>query len=291
MGRPPAARWGKAGCYVTVPLESDEEVDGLTPEQRERFIGELEERMREAARKFESEEAAGQRDRVKSPESGRAGHLRHSGANTGYGAPGHGKIVRLVALGEPNMSALSGADWGDYVRRCALRDESALAALYDESSQLAYTIAMRILQDEADASEVVLDVYKQVWEGATRFDEQRGSAAAWIVVLARSRAMDRRRFRAARMRDSAQVKELQEVVCPQPDPETQAIASQSGQSVRRELAVLPLEQRQVLELAFLAGLSHSEIAERLGKPLGTVKTRIRLAVAALRERLKPTYDV
>ena len=82
-----------------------------------------------------------------------------------------------------------------------------MAALYDESSRFTYTIAMRILQDEADTSEVVVDVYKQVWEKAAQFGEQRGSAAAWIVVLARSRAMDRRRTRTAQVQTAARVEE------------------------------------------------------------------------------------
>jgi RNA polymerase sigma-70 factor, ECF subfamily len=189
-------------------------------------------------------------------------------------------------MGEPATAPLREAAWGEYVRRCALRDESALAALYDESSQLAYTIALRILQDEADASEVVLDVYKQVWDAAARFDEQRGTAAAWIVILARSRAMDRRRFRTARIRTATQVEELHDVISTAPSPESLAMASQNSRSVMRALAAVPLEQRQALELAFFAGLSHSEIADRLGEPLGTVKTRIRLAVSRLRELLK-----
>jgi RNA polymerase sigma-70 factor (ECF subfamily) len=191
-------------------------------------------------------------------------------------------------MGEAASAPLREAAWGDYVRRCASRDEAALAALYDESSQLAYTIALRILQDEADASEVVLDVYKQVWDAAARFDEQRGSAAAWIVILARSRAMDRRRFRSARMRAATQVGELPDVISTAPNPESLAMASQSSRSVKRALAAVPSEQREVLELAFFAGLSHSEIAEQLGEPLGTVKTRIRLAVAKLRELLTST---
>jgi RNA polymerase sigma-70 factor (ECF subfamily) len=189
-------------------------------------------------------------------------------------------------MGEPASAPLREAAWGDYIRRCVSRDESALAALYDESSQLAYTIALRILQDEADASEVVLDVYKQVWAAAARFDEQRGSAAAWIVVLARSRAMDRRRSRAARMRTAVQVEELLTVTSSQPSPESLAISSQSSRSVMRALAAVPSEQREALELAFFEGLSHSEIADQLGEPLGTVKTRIRLAVGRLRELLK-----
>jgi RNA polymerase sigma-70 factor (ECF subfamily) len=189
-------------------------------------------------------------------------------------------------MGDPARAALREVAWGDYVRRCASRDESALAALYDESSQLAYTVVMRILGDEADASEVVLDVYKQVWDAAGRFDEKRGSAAAWIVMLARSRAMDRRRFRTARMRTSSQVEQLAEVTWSGPSPESLAMASQSSRTVMRALATVPSEQRQALELAFFAGLSHSEIADRLGEPLGTVKTRIRLAVGRLRELLK-----
>jgi RNA polymerase sigma-70 factor, ECF subfamily len=191
-------------------------------------------------------------------------------------------------MAEPASAPLREAAWGNYIRRCALRDESALATLYDESSQLAYTIAIRILQDEADASEVVLDVYKQLWDGAARFDEQRGSAAAWIVVLARSRAMDRRRFRASRMRAGVRLEEVDEVTSALPSPESLAMTSQSSRSVMRALAAVPPEQREALELAFFAGLSHSEIAERLGEPLGTVKTRIRLAVIRLRELLKNT---
>jgi RNA polymerase sigma-70 factor (ECF subfamily) len=189
-------------------------------------------------------------------------------------------------MGEPASAPLREAAWGDYIRRCVSRDESALAALYDDSSQLAYTIALRILQDEADASEVVLDVYKQVWDAAARFDERRGSAAAWIVILARSRAMDRRRSRAARMRTAVKVEELHDVISRQPSPESLAIASQSSRSVMRALEAVPLEQRQALELAFFGGLSHSEIADKLGEPLGTVKTRIRLGVGRLRELLK-----
>jgi RNA polymerase sigma-70 factor (ECF subfamily) len=190
-------------------------------------------------------------------------------------------------MGEPARAAFREAVWGDYVRRCASRDESALAALYGESSQLAYTVALRILRDEADASEVVVDVYRQVWDAASRFDENRGSAAAWIVMLARSRAMDRRRFRTARMRSGVKVEQLvEEVRSPLPSPESMAIDSQSSRSVSRALAAIPAEQRQALELAFFGGLSHSEIAGRLEVPLGTVKTRIRLAVGRLRELLK-----
>jgi len=159
-------------------------------------------------------------------------------------------------MGESAGAVLREAAWGDYVRRCAARDESALSALYDKSSQLAYSIALRILQNEADASEVVVDVYRQVWDNAARFDEQRGSAAAWLVLLARSRAMDRRRFRTARIRAAVRMDELPDAVSAAPSPETLAMESQSGRAVVRALASIPPDQRQALELAFFDGLSH-----------------------------------
>lgn len=176
------------------------------------------------------------------------------------------------------------AQWDHYVRRCALRDESALAALYDESSRLAFTVALRILQNEADAAEVVVDVYRQVWESASRFDAQRGSAGAWITIIARSRAMDRLRHR--RVRQPGELEELRDVISSQPSPETLAITSQRSGWLAQALALLSAEQRQALELAFFRGLSHSEIADGLGLPLGTVKTRIRGAVARLRQGMQ-----
>lgn len=188
-------------------------------------------------------------------------------------------------MGELARRAVREMAWGDYIRRCASRDESALAALFDESSQLVYTIALRILQNEADASEVVLDVYQQVWRAAAEFDEQRGSAAAWIVLLARSRAIDKRRSLSARTRSAVRVEELGDVTSPDPSPERLAIQGQANSWVMGALAAVPPEQRTVLELAFFLGFSHSEIAERLGEPLGTIKTRIRLAVSRLRTLL------
>src|SRR6516225_1445860 len=149
-------------------------------------------------------------------------------------------------MGEPASAPFPESSWGNYVRRCASRDEAALAALYDESSQLAYSIALRILQDEADAGEVVSDVYKQIWDSAAGFDERRGSAVAWIVILSRSRAMDRRRSRNARMRAAAKIEEVHELISSQPSPEHLAITSESGRSVMRALMAIPSEQRLAL---------------------------------------------
>jgi RNA polymerase sigma-70 factor, ECF subfamily len=191
-------------------------------------------------------------------------------------------------MGEPGIARAGEAAWDDYVRRCASRDESALATLYDESSAMVYSIAMSILKNEADAAEVVTEVYHKIWESAPLFNAQRGSAAAWIVTLARSRAIDRRRSRSAQMRVASVTDQIPDVMSLQPSPENAAMDNQSSRAVMRALEAIPPEQRRVLQLSFFAGLSHAEIAVLLGEPLGTVKTRIRLAVANLRQLLKKT---
>jgi len=189
-------------------------------------------------------------------------------------------------MGDSPAEARYEAAWTGLVQRCAQRDEQALATLYDQSSQLVYTIALRILGNEADSSEVVVDVYRQVWQAALQFDESRGSAAAWLAILARSRAMDRRRSRTARLRIEVPAEGTLQAVLDGPSPEDMAAATQTSGQVLRALAAVPWEQRQAVELAFFSGLTHAEIAEKLGQPLGTVKTRIRLGVVKLRDLLR-----
>lgn len=187
-----------------------------------------------------------------------------------------------------NMQVLRQAEWRGYVEGCARRDQEALASLYDQSNQLVYSVALRVLQNPEDAAEVVVDVYRQVWDAAGQFDERRGSASAWLIILARSRAIDRRRSRTTRVRIEFQMDEFPTVVSSAPTPENLAVSSQVSRSVRQAMADVPFEQRQAIELAFFAGLSHGEIASQLGEPLGTVKTRIRLGVGKLRELLRDT---
>jgi RNA polymerase sigma-70 factor (ECF subfamily) len=180
------------------------------------------------------------------------------------------------------------AEWRSYVQGCARRDQGALAALYDQSNQLVYSVALRVLRDPEDAAEVVVDVYRQVWDSAAQFDERRGSAPAWLIILARSRAIDRRRSQTTRGRMEFQMDEFPTVVCTAPTPENLAASNEVSRSVRQAMAEVPFEQRQAIELSFFAGLSHGEIASHLGEPLGTVKTRIRLGVGKLRELLRDT---
>jgi RNA polymerase sigma-70 factor (ECF subfamily) len=160
-------------------------------------------------------------------------------------------------------------------------DAQALHALTLRYSRMLTALAMRFSNDQADAEEIVADVLWQVWSNAKSYDEQRGSVAAWLVTLVRSRAIDRLRARKARQaRPGGQMPD-QPVI----DPAAAVDAAQRAQIVRTAVAALDGDERTALELAYFSDLSQSQIAQRLGIPLGTVKTRIRGAMIKLREAL------
>lgn len=172
------------------------------------------------------------------------------------------------------------------IRRVAAGDQAALAELYDRHSRFVYSLALRILDDQADAEDIVQDVFSQAWSQAGRHDVARGSVGAWLLMMTRSRALDRLRSRRGQV-DPVPFAEGAALQLADLSPSQEALASTAEQvtRVRDALARLPLLQRLSVELAFYEGLSHSEIAERLEQPLGTVKTRIRLALMKLREAL------
>jgi RNA polymerase sigma-70 factor (ECF subfamily) len=183
------------------------------------------------------------------------------------------------------------AVWRQYVDHCAAGDQSALAALYDESSSLVHSLTNRMLGNAADADEVTLDVYTQVWRTAATYDQARGSVASWLVTLARSRAIDRTRSRASRVKREQPILDFTSFEAATASPEQQIAFSQRSQRVQAALATLSPEQSEALQLAFFSDLSHSELAERLGQPLGTVKSRIRSGMMKLRMELEPfAYD-
>lgn len=169
--------------------------------------------------------------------------------------------------------------WSEYVRRIARGDQAALAALYDETGSLVFTTALRIVSSAADAEEVAADVYSSVWKTASTFDAQRGSVSAWLVSMSRSRAVDRLRKRATRAKYEAAASL---VVRPAIDGEHKFAEAQTREHLLEALEALPTEQRRVIELAYFAGLPATEIAERLGTPVGTVKTRVRMGLMKLR---------
>jgi RNA polymerase sigma-70 factor, ECF subfamily len=172
------------------------------------------------------------------------------------------------------------------IRQIATGDQGALAELYDAMSRQVYGLALRILKDTGTAEEVTLEVFTQVWRQATLYDLSRGTPSAWLCTLARSRAIDRLRSGAQERR---RAEPIENVAATAPadvvDPEMSAFDAERRTRVRAALDQLPAEQREAIELAYFSGLSHSEIATQLGQPLGTVKTRIRLAMVRLREAL------
>ena len=190
-----------------------------------------------------------------------------------------------VALDRAAIPATREEQWRGYVAAAAGGDSRALASLYDETSSLVYGIALRVLRNEADAEEVTSDVYSQVWRNASTFDGSRGSVNAWLTMLARSRSIDRLRSR-ARARREETLDTIANVPAGGETPETASWLGQQRSRVREALKSLSPEQREAIELAYFSGLTQSELAERLQQPLGTVKTRIRLGMIKLRERLQ-----
>jgi RNA polymerase sigma-70 factor, ECF subfamily len=170
------------------------------------------------------------------------------------------------------------------IRRVAAGDADALAQLYDRHSRIVYSLAFRIIGDSPDAEEVVQDVFAQVWRQAARYDTTRGAVVAWMLMMTRSRAIDRIRSRRGLPPVAADSwKGLTEMIDPAQGPELTTLSAEQVGRVRDALGTLPLPQRLALQLAFYEGLTHVEIAERLSEPLGTVKTRIRLGLLKLRD--------
>ena len=164
------------------------------------------------------------------------------------------------------------------LRRLAAGDQTALGTFYDLYAGLANGLALRILRDTSEAEDVVQEVFVQVWRQATRFDTSRGSAEAWLCTITRTRALDRLRRRASRREEQAD----------ETPAATAAPRTEEALAVRKALDGLSDSQRRALELAYYEGLTQTEIAARLGEPLGTIKTRIRTAMIRLREVLGPS---
>lgn len=169
------------------------------------------------------------------------------------------------------------------LKAIAARDEAALAQLYDLYRVILFGLLMRILNNREEAEDVLQEVFLQVWRRAADFDETRGRPFTWLVTLARSRGIDRLRTLAARERVAAAgARDEAEAVS---DAASDAFRSEQRHVVNAALAQLPDEQKRLLLLAYFDGLSQSEIAARVGAPLGTVKTRMRTGMMKLRELL------
>lgn len=164
-------------------------------------------------------------------------------------------------------------------------NEQALANLFDRYNRILFSFITRILSERQDAEDVLQEVFLQVWRTAGTFDERRGRAFTWLVTLARSRAIDR--LRSAAVRERAITETLDDLTGPESEPSAldDAQLMEKREVVKSALRKLPREQTETLLLAYFAGLSQTEIAERTTTPLGTVKTRMRSGLAKLRNIL------
>ena len=180
-------------------------------------------------------------------------------------------------------------EWAALIGRVAEGDQDALTTLYDATNRFIYGLLLRIVGNTATAEEVLLDVYVQLWKQAARYDRQRGNPRAWLVTMARSRAIDRMRAEGQAARHSVQLEEAATIAATH-DSEWITTQAEMQRLVCSALETLSPEQREVIELAFYSGLTHSEIATHLKQPLGTVKTRVRRGMIKLRELLGPVLE-
>jgi RNA polymerase sigma-70 factor (ECF subfamily) len=170
------------------------------------------------------------------------------------------------------------------IEQVARGHHPALSELYDRSSSVVYSLALRILANSQDAEEAVHDVYCRAWRTASSYAESRGSVMTWLVMMTRSIAIDR--LRASRKHAAPATDDWTEPQSAADSPEAEAVSNQRARRIRAALETLSEEQRELIELAFFAGISHSELAANLGLPLGTVKTRIRTGLSRLRTFLE-----
>ena len=174
----------------------------------------------------------------------------------------------------------------ELVRRMASKDAAALDAFYTRYNRIAFSLVLRIAGNREDAEDVLTDVFWQVWQQAARYDSSRGKPIAWLLTIARTRAIDCVR---STSRQQNRTEELDPEKSPSTAPSEQDIfvLADTRKAVREALQTLPEQQRIALEMAYFQGMSHTEIAAGLRQPLGTIKDRIRNGMLHLRKRLKP----
>jgi RNA polymerase sigma-70 factor, ECF subfamily len=194
---------------------------------------------------------------------------------------------------EPHVDPRSDAE---LLRAICARDETALATLYDRYAATMLGFIMRIVPERADAESALLETFMQAWRTADRFDPQRSEVPSWLLMMARTRALDI--VRAATRQHALIPISLQELPAADldqwralADPLRTTEQREQDRAIRHAMTSLPSAQRDAIELAFFAGLTHPEIAERLGEPLGTIKSRIRGGLLKLREALRVHREV
>ncbi|MDQ2666914.1 MAG: sigma-70 family RNA polymerase sigma factor [Gemmatimonadota bacterium] len=196
----------------------------------------------------------------------------------------------LQVMRAPNRGdAVAGAlDDAQLLRQMSAGNELALGAFYDKWHPLVHAVVLRVLRSGDDVDDVVEETFWQAWRQAGRYESARGAVQTWILTIARSRALDRVRLTNRRREEPIEGESGEQVLqlATESDPSMDAEAAERRTLVVAAMAGLPAEQREVLELGYFGGLSQTEIAERTGHPLGTIKTRMRLAMQKLRASLQ-----
>jgi len=193
----------------------------------------------------------------------------------------------MLVLSLETTKAAQDQEWAQLIALTAQGDQTALATFYDRTSPQVFGLIYKILNNHEAAEEVTLDVYTQVWRQAHTYDATRGAPGAWLMTLARTRAIDRFRAGAAEHGRIESLDAVKLFASGDDTPEQDVEDQERRRYVQQALAVLTAEQREAVALAYFYGLSQSEIAEKLQLPLGTVKTRIRSGMIKLREALAP----
>lgn len=188
----------------------------------------------------------------------------------------------------PSYSSENGSNAEDaaLIRRMIDADETALGALYDRWVRSLYSLVLHLLGDRDEAEDVVEETFWQAWRKADSYEPSKGAVSTWLLTIGRRKALDRLRSRKRNREDPIEGERgFDHLVSESKDPASEAEGSELRENVRTALGALPAEQREVLELGYFSGLSQAEIAEKTGQPLGTVKTRTRLAMQKLRQPL------
>jgi RNA polymerase sigma-70 factor (ECF subfamily) len=184
-----------------------------------------------------------------------------------------------------NTSSTGGADDRALLRAVAAGEKEALRQLYTRHSAVLFALALKVLTDRSEAEDVLQEAFVQIWKTAGSFDEGRGKPLGWLIMLTRSRAIDRLRSRKTRARVTDTLAKDASQASDSTTPADEAQASEAQRAIRQALKSLPSEQRIPIELAYFGGLTQFEIAQQLSQPLGTVKTRMRNGMMRLREQL------
>jgi RNA polymerase sigma-70 factor, ECF subfamily len=195
------------------------------------------------------------------------------------------KTLRMTIPGLLLALEMSGQSDAELARRLQRRDPNAMADLYDRFGRLAWSVIVAIVHDAATAEDLVQETFLRVWNQAHAFEPGRGALGPWLLAVARNRAIDHVRSKSARMDRNAYELDVREHPSLFVNMEREVLNSDAARVIRKAISTLNEKQQKVIELAYYEGLSQTEMADRMGEPLGTVKTWVRTALKHLREEL------